>query len=97
MIIFVLPIAAFFVVFFLLPLGMVVLASLFDPVLTGSNYQELFTSLLYVRVLRSTLEISGLSTIVTLLIAYPVAYHLYRQPPRRRTMLMTLVLLPFWT
>ncbi|MBZ9964651.1 ABC transporter permease [Mesorhizobium sp. BR1-1-2] len=97
MIIFVLPIAAFFVVFFLLPLGMVVLASLFDPVLTGSNYQELFTSLLYVRVLRSTLEISGLSTIMTLLIAYPVAYHLYKQPPRRRTMLMTLVLLPFWT
>jgi ABC-type spermidine/putrescine transport system permease subunit I len=97
MIVFILPIAAVFTVFFVLPLGLVVLASLFDPSLTGSNYQELWTSMLYLRVLRSTLEISGLSTIATLLIAYPVAYHLYKQPPRRRTLLMTLVLLPFWT
>lgn len=97
MVAFILPLTAFFSVFFLLPLGLVVLASLFDPGLTGSNYLELFTSPLYLRVLRSTLEISGLSTIATLLLAYPVAYHLYKQPPRRRTLLMTLVLLPFWT
>lgn len=97
MIVFVLPIAVLFIIFFLMPLGLVVLASVFDPVLTGSNYQELFTSLLYLRILRSTLEISSLSTIATLLIAYPVAYHLYKQPPRRRALLMTLVLLPFWT
>jgi len=97
MIAFIVPLAVFFAAFFVLPLALVVLASLFDPVLTGSNYQEVFTSALYLRVLRSTLEISGLSTIVTLLIAYPVAYHLYKQPPRQRTLLMTLVLLPFWT
>jgi mannopine transport system permease protein len=97
MFVFVIPIVVFFTVFFVLPLGLVVLASFFDPVLTGSNYAELFTSGLYLRVLRSTLEISGLSTLVTLLIAYPVAYHLFKQPPRRRTLLMTLVLLPFWT
>ncbi len=97
MIAFILPVAALFLIFFVLPLGMVVLASLFDPTLTGSNYAELFTSPLYRRVLRSTLEISGLSTAATLLIAYPVAYHLYKQSPRRRTLLMTFVLLPFWT
>lgn len=97
MFVFVTPIVVFFTIFFVLPLGLVVLASLFDPVLTGSNYAELFTSGLYLRVLRSTLEISGLSTLVTLLIGYPVAYHLFKQPPRRRTLLMTLVLLPFWT
>lgn len=97
MFVFVIPIVVFFTIFFVLPLGLVVLASFFDPVLTGSNYAELFTSGLYLRVLRSTLEISGLSTLVTLLIAYPVAYHLFKQPPRRRTLLMTLVLLPFWT
>lgn len=97
MIAFILPVVALFSIFFVLPLGMVVLASLFDPAFTASNYVELFTSPLYRRVLRSTLEISGLSTIATLLVAYPVAYHLYKQPRRRRTLLMTLVLLPFWT
>ena len=97
MIAFIVPITAFFAVFFILPLGLVVVASLFDPVLTGSNYAELWASTLYLRVLRTTLEISGLSTLATLVIAYPVAYHLSKQPPRRRTLLMTLVLLPFWT
>jgi ABC-type spermidine/putrescine transport system permease subunit I len=90
-------IKAIIAIFFVLPLGLVVAASFFDPAFTWLHYQDLLTSALYRRVLRSTLEISGLSTVVTLLIAYPVAYHLNKQPPRRRTLLMTLVLLPFWT
>ena len=52
MFVFVIPIVVFFTIFFVLPLGLVVLASFFDPVLTGSNYSELFTSGLYLRVLR---------------------------------------------
>jgi ABC-type spermidine/putrescine transport system permease subunit I len=97
MIVFVIPILVFFTVFFLFPLGLVITASFFDPAFTGAKYQELFTTSLYLRVLISTLEISGLSTLVTLLIAYPIAYHLSKQSRRRRTLLLTLVLLPFWT
>nr|WP_255553552.1 ABC transporter permease [Caenimonas aquaedulcis] len=33
----------------------------------------------------------------SLLLAYPTAYFLSRQPPRRRAFLMVFVLVPFWT
>ena len=45
----------------------------------------------------NTIEISLMATVVTLLFAYPLAYYLAKQPPRRRAYLMVFVLLPFWT
>jgi ABC-type spermidine/putrescine transport system permease subunit I len=48
-------------------------------------------------VLGNTFEISIIATLVTLVVAYPVAYHLSWQPSRRRAFLLALVLLPFWT
>ena len=36
-------------------------------------------------------------TLVCLLLGYPVAYFIARQPPGRAAMLLFLVLLPFWT
>ena len=48
-------------------------------------------------VLGRTLWISGVVTLVCLLLGYPVAYFIARQPPGRAAMLLFLVLLPFWT
>jgi len=48
-------------------------------------------------VLGRTLWISGVVTAVCLLLGYPVAYFIARQPPSRAAVLLFLVLLPFWT
>jgi putative spermidine/putrescine transport system permease protein len=48
-------------------------------------------------VLGRTLWISGVVTLVCLLLGYPVAYYIARQTPTRAALLLFLVLLPFWT
>ncbi|TEA74178.1 ABC transporter permease [Allopusillimonas ginsengisoli] len=95
--IFLLPIGLFLLGLFILPLGYVVYASFADPQLGIGNYIEIFTRPLYIKVLANTLEISLLATCLTLIIGYVIAYHLARCAPRTRAILLTLVLLPFWT
>ena len=48
-------------------------------------------------VLGRTLWISGMVTLLCLLLGYPVAFFIARQPPARASLLLFLVLLPFWT
>src|SRR5689334_3963850 len=92
-----LPTAVFMAAVFLVPFAMVIWTSVGAPQITGAHFAELVSRPLYYRVLQNTLEISLTSTFATLLLAYPIAYHLAKQPPRRRAFLMIFVLLPFWT
>jgi putative spermidine/putrescine transport system permease protein len=94
---FVLPAALFTGFIFLVPLWNVLEQSLSNPGWTLAGYRELLSSFLFWRVLRNTVEISLISTFVAFLLAYPMAYHLSRQTPRRRALFMMLVMLPFWT
>jgi ABC-type spermidine/putrescine transport system permease subunit I len=94
------PFIAFMVVVFLLPLSLVLLHSVgagSDTGLTLAYFERAFTGPLYTRVLWTTLQISAMVALVTVLLAYPVAYHLSRLSPRRRALMATLVLLPFYT
>lgn len=52
---------------------------------------------LYIDVLKRSLLIAGLVTVLCVLLGYPLAYWLSRQPTRRANLLLILVLLPFWT
>jgi len=94
---FFLPAAIFTAAVFLAPLWSVLYQSFANPGFTLAAYREIASSRLFSRVLVNTFEISLTSTLITLLIAYPMAYHLAKQTPRRRALLMVLVLLPFWT
>ncbi|HVM79985.1 MAG TPA: ABC transporter permease [Stellaceae bacterium] len=96
-VVFVVPAALFMAGAFLLPLLMVLYTSVGGNALTLAHYAELVSRPLYAIVLWNTLQISAFSTLATVLVAYPIAYHLARQPPRRRALLLILVLLPFWT
>jgi putrescine transport system permease protein len=61
------------------------------------NYQLLLDDSLYLKALLSSLQIAALSTLLTLLLGYPMAYAIARAPRHWRLPLMMLIILPFWT
>lgn len=61
------------------------------------NYVWLTDDPLYYRAYLRSLVIAGVSTILTLLVGYPLAYAMARAPATLRPTLLMLVILPFWT
>lgn len=61
------------------------------------NYQLLFEDDLYWRAYLNSVKIAGISTFLTLLVGYPLAYGMTRAPRHWRLALLMLVILPFWT
>jgi putrescine transport system permease protein len=98
---------AWLVVFFLLPLALVLGLSfgtnspdLAPPVELGvsfASFKLLFTDDLYLAAWLSSLRIAAVSTLGTLLLGYPMAYAIARARPSLRPLLLTLVIMPFWT
>lgn len=62
-----------------------------------SNYIRVFTDDIYLGAFLSSVRIAGVSTVVAILIGYPMAYAIARAPDRWRNILLMLVILPFWT
>ena len=52
---------------------------------------------MYWKAYLSSLQIAFISTVLTLIVAYPIAYAMARAPMEWRATLMMLVILPFWT
>ncbi len=65
--------------------------------LTFDNYLWLTEDALYFNAYVSSILIAGVSTFLTLLVGYPVAYGMARAPATIRPTLLMLVILPFWT
>jgi putrescine transport system permease protein len=61
------------------------------------NFVFLTEDDLYWKAYLSSLQIALLSTFLTLLVGYPIAYGMARSPEEWRPTLMMLVILPFWT
>ncbi len=61
------------------------------------NFTFLTTDDLYWKAYLSSLQIAATSTLLTLLVGYPIAYAMARAPDEWRATLMMLVILPFWT
>jgi putrescine transport system permease protein len=61
------------------------------------NYTFIFSDPLYYSAYWSSLKIAAISTFLTLLVAYPVAYGMARAPREWQPTLVMLVILPFWT
>lgn len=64
--------------------------------ITLDNYARLLDEK-YLRVMGLSLRLAGLTTLISLLLGYPFAYFMARLSPRARTILMVLVIAPFWT
>ncbi|SEM70725.1 ABC transporter permease subunit [Palleronia pelagia] len=61
------------------------------------NYIFLTEDPLYLLSYLSSVKIAAISTVLTLLLGYPMAYVIARAPEHRRGLLLMLVILPFWT
>ncbi|WP_323038159.1 ABC transporter permease subunit [Pararhodobacter sp.] len=70
--------------------GLTIIASL-------DNYRFLLSDALYRNAYLSSIRVAAISTFFALLIGYPIAYYIARSPEPRRTVLLLLVILPFWT
>jgi len=97
------PATAWFFAMLVLPLVVVVVFSFgergaaggYVPAFTFENYANLGARW---AAFRNTLTLAPLGTLLCLVIAYPLAYFLAQKaPPRWRTALLILVIVPFWT
>ena len=61
------------------------------------NFTFLTLDPLYYTAYLSSLKIASISTLLTLAVAFPMAYGMARSPEEWRATLMMLVILPFWT
>ena len=61
------------------------------------NYEVLVGDDLYLRATLSSVRIAAISTLLLLLVGFPIAYAMARAPERHRSLLVALVILPFWT
>ena len=68
-----------------------------ERVWSGANYLRALEPL-YLLILARSLALATATTVISLLLAYPVAYWIgLRAPERWRSALLVLVILPFWT
>lgn len=65
--------------------------------LTIDNYLWLLDDTLYIKAYLSSVSIAAVSTVLALLIGFPLAYGIARAPQNLRAILLMLVILPFWT
>lgn len=61
-----------------------------------SNYTRLLDPL-YGKIFVYSLEVGLATTVLCILIGYPLAYYIARAPARQRSLLLFLILVPFWT
>ena len=104
---------AWLLLFFLVPFLYVFKISLADPLLaqppytplfgeeglylTLDNYRFLFEDDLYLKSYLKSVQVAAISTLLCLLIGYPMAWAIVRAPRRLRTPLLLLIILPFWS
>jgi putative spermidine/putrescine transport system permease protein len=96
------PILVFLAVFFLIPYAnMVYMSFLVKPetgaylkVFTLGNYTRALGDAFYWKVLRQTFWYSLITTAVTLVLGYPLAYHIARAPKRWRGVLLIMLISP---
>ena len=108
------PPLAYLVVFFAIPVLIMVLASfrnsgdfgglapLFSEEsgkldLTTENYGRFFSDFIYTELFLKSFAYAAITTIVCLVIAYPLAMLIARSAKKHRDLLVLLVILPFWS
>jgi spermidine/putrescine transport system permease protein len=99
------PAALYLLLFFLLPFVVIIVYSFLTRSPTGGvlwvftfdNYARLFSDPIYGQIFWRSIWMGLATTLICLLIGYPLALFIVRRNRRRRTILILLILIPFWT
>ena len=92
-----LPIAAYMVVFFLVPLGDVAMMSVTEPRPTLANYEKVLTGALYQKTFLNTFMTAGIVTVCCLAVGFPLAYLMSVSSTRTAMLILLVVTMSFWT
>lgn len=60
------------------------------------NYRDLLHPL-YGRIFGQSVLLAGMTTVLCLVLGFPLAYYIARLPPRRQALWLVLIMIPFWT
>lgn len=98
------PYVFWIILFTILPLLIIVLFSFTEKTEMGSismvftfdNYRKFFQPL-YLNVLKRSVILAVVSTVMCLIVGYPMAYIMSRAPRKKRNLMATLFVLPLWT
>lgn len=69
----------------------------FDKTFTLANYVNFFKKLMYSYLLGKSIIMSGMVTIATVVLAYPMAYFIAFKVRRHKLLWLILITVPFWT
>lgn len=83
--------------FFVIPVAALLLRSVTEPQPGLQNYAALLGSTTYARIFFNTFFVAGVVTLVTTLIAFPVAWALAIMPSRWASVIFAIILLSMWT
>lgn len=94
-----LPVLIFLALVMVIPVGQLLGLSFFNSKgeFSTEHYAQLFSSRIYVQVLWITIKLALFTTVLAVLLAYPVAFVIANSENRMKARLYFLVLIPFWT
>lgn len=98
------PAIFWLIFFFTIPLVIILIYSFLDRGKFGGIVWEFqfenyirFADPLYIRIFIRSFFIALITTVICLLIGYPMAYWIANQPPKKRSTYLLLIMVPFWT
>ncbi|MGI6245432.1 MAG: ABC transporter permease [Pseudochelatococcus sp.] len=91
------PALALVVIFFILPVLMLLLRSVLEPEPGLHNYATLLGSSTYLRIFVNTFVVAGLVTVISVALGYPVAWLLAIMPAPWPRLVLAVIILSMWT
>lgn len=65
--------------------------------ITSGNYAFIFSDFFYLKSYLNSLSLAFTSTLICLIIGYPIAFYVAKSKPKIRNLLLILLIIPFWT
>jgi putrescine transport system permease protein len=65
--------------------------------ITSGNYAFIFSDFFYLKSYLNSLSLAFTSTLICLIIGYPIAFYVAKSKPKIRNILLILLIIPFWT
>lgn len=98
------PISIWMIIFVMLPLIYILFISFMSRDVYGNieytftmdNYKEMFQPL-YLKVIWKSLKLAFITTVICLVVGYPLAYYIASKPSKLAAKLLMLVMIPYWT